>query len=155
MSNFVIPELTTDFLFRKRPVPIPADLRPGWRIGVILLMLRKCCRQGRTSFARLHVLNWGIRTEENRQALLRAVAGTTTPGSLLVRIEPSLNRAVDFAIGEELLRRVAGDKVELIEKGILVADEIDDRQGIFLSEKGFMNSLGKKLTESIVNQMFR
>jgi hypothetical protein len=154
MPEILIPEIDTGFVFRKRPVAIPADLRPGWRIAIVVLLLRKCCRQNRSIFERLHVLSWGVRTAESREALLAAVRGTIPPDSLLVRIEPSLNRAVDFALGEGLLRRPSGDKVELTQAGVKLADEIDGTDDAFPVEKQFLSVIGKRATERLVAQMF-
>jgi len=152
--NAVIPEIDVEFLFRRRPVAIPADLRPSWRVAVIVLLLRKCCRQNRSGFTRLHVLSWGVRTIETRNALIAAAAGDIPPNTLLVRIEPSLNRAVNFALGEGLLRRVSGDKVELTPSGITFADQLDSNVVAFSREKAFMDSVGRRITESLVTQMF-
>ena len=154
MSESIIPELATTFIFSKRPVPIPADLRPGWRIGIILLLLIKCCRQQRSSFARLHVLNWGIRTRQSQEQLIQAVEGNLSLNAVLVRYEPSLNRAVDLAIGEQLVNQVSGDHLELTALGLQMANNIDNRQDAYIQEKQFMNCIGKRLTEKLVNQSF-
>jgi len=69
------------------------------------------------------------------------VNGALSPGSLIARVEPSLNRAVDFALGEGLLRRPSGDKIELTHTGIELADEIYARGDTLAVEKHFMNEL--------------
>ncbi|MEP6534296.1 MAG: hypothetical protein ABJF23_03190 [Bryobacteraceae bacterium] len=71
-TGFDIPELKAEFVFRQRPVAIPGDLRIGWRIGLLVLLMNGCCKSGRTSLTRLHVLSWGIRTLESRNALIAA-----------------------------------------------------------------------------------
>jgi hypothetical protein len=152
MSQPIVPELATEFLFWKRPVSIPADLRPGWRMGIILLLLRKCCKQQRSSFARLHMLNWAIRTAQAQNTIIRVVEGELALDALLVRYEPSLNRAVDLAIGEQLIKRVSGDHIELTTLGIQIAEEIDNSENTYVQEKQFMSRIGKRLTEKLVNQ---
>ena len=149
-----IPELRTAILFRRRPVAIPADLRPGWRIGLLVLLLRNCCRAGRTSFARLHVLSWSFRTTESRRQLQAAVEGRILPDSLIVRFEPFLNQAVDFAIGDSLVRRVGGDKIELTAAGTKLAEELQQIRSAFAIEKEFMKEIGQKVTETFVNKLF-
>ncbi len=150
-----IPELKTDFLFRRRPVAIPADLRPAWRIGLLLLLLSNCCRGGRTTLARLHVLGWGIRVRENRNNLTAALAGRIFPNSLLIRFDPYLNQAVDFAIGEGLVRRSEGNKIDLTPKGRKVAEELGHAKEAYTDEKRFMKAIHQRLTESIVMRMFQ
>jgi hypothetical protein len=149
-----IPELKTKFLFRRRPMAIPGDLRPGWRIGLLVLLLNSCCRSGRTSLARLHVLSWGIRTKESRRALQAAIDGTLTPDSLVVRFDPFLNGAVDFAIGEELVRRSGGSKIELTPKGRELAVELEKIETAYVVERKFIAVISQSVTERMVDHMF-
>lgn len=153
--NIEIPELKTEFLFRRRPVAIPGDLRPAWKIGLLVLLLNSCCKNGRTSLARLHVLSWGIRTIENRRNLKTAITGNLSPDSLIVRFDPFLNRALDFAIGEGLVRREEGSKIEITPKGRKLAEELTQVAAAYKDEKQFINSIQQGVTETLVNQMFR
>jgi hypothetical protein len=149
-----IPELKTNFLFRRQPVAIPADLRPIWRIGLIVLLLNNCCKGGRTSFARLHVLNWGIRSKKNRHDLQAVIKGVIAPDAVIVRFEPFLNRAVDFAIGEGLVRLVDGKNLELSTKGRELAINIHQIESLYTLEKQFMEAIRNNLTESLIKKMF-
>lgn len=150
-----IPELKTEFLFRRRPVAIPGNLRPAWRIGLLTLLLNGCCRSARTSLARLHVLSWGVSTDENRYNLLNAVEGALTPDSLIVRFDPFLNRAIDFAIGEGLVRRCDGSKIELTSSGKSLANELLMTETIYVEEKRFISVIRLRVTETLVSHMFR
>ena len=151
---FGIPELNAEFVFRRRPLPIPGDLRIAWRIGLITLLMSGCCRSGRTRLTRLHVLNWGIRTEYSRDALLAAVNNQRHPDSLLVRFEPFLNRAVDFALGEGLVERSNGAQLQLTEKGWALAAEIEADESVYIIEKQFIDTVRFRLTEKLVDQIF-
>jgi hypothetical protein len=154
LASLDIPELRTPFVFRKRPIAIPADLRPGWRIGLLVLLLKNCCRNRRTSFARLHVLSWGLRTAQSRRQLQAAVEGRLSPDSLIVRFEPFLVQAVDFAIGEGLVRREGGAKIELTALGLKLAEELEGAESTFDVEKRFMAVIRTKVSEDLVNKMF-
>lgn len=149
-----IPELRVPFVFRRRPVSLPADLRPAWRIGLIVLLLNKCCRQGRTSLTRLHVLSWGFVSPEGRTQLLAAAAGTLSPDSLVIRFEPFLLQAVDYGVGEGLLRRNGGGTIELTEAGVRLAEELEAAPSAFDSEKAIMATLRTRITEDLVKRMF-
>ncbi len=147
-------DLSGGLIFRRRPISIPGDLRPVWRIGLIVILLSRCCRGGKTSLARLHVLSWASRTEQARASLRAALGGTKSPDSLVVRFEPALNRAVDFARGEGLVRRVDGNKIELTDAGRALVKEIDDDKEAFAAEKAFAAELGFKVTEKIIDHIF-
>jgi hypothetical protein len=149
-----IPELRTEFLFRRRPVAIPADLRPAWRIGLIVLLMKNCCRGGRTSLSRLQVLSWGFRSAEGRTQLQAAVDGRLSPDALVVRFEPFLVQAIDFAVGEGLLKRNGGNKIELTEAGFRLAEELEIEGSAFEAERSFMAILRMKVSEDLVNRMF-
>lgn len=149
-----IPELHVPFLFRARPVAIPGDLRPGWRIGFLVLALKNCCRDQRTSLARLHVLSWGFRSAGARKELQAAIENRLSPDSLVVRFEPFLVQAVDFAIGEGLIRRVGGRKIELTANGLILAEELEAEEEAYVVEKRFMSTIRTKVTEGLVKRMF-
>lgn len=147
--------LDTPFIFRGRPEAIPGDLRPLWRVGLVLLMLGLASRGGRSSFARLHVLNWALRTKEGRDALLSVFEGRRDPSVVVVRIEPSLNRAVDFAHGAGLLEKEKGRAISLTEPGKAKVKQILKDEYLFRSERLFLASIGKRLTEKLVNELFQ
>lgn len=149
-----IPELNTEIVFRRRPLSLPEDLRPAWRIGLLVLLLSTCCRSGKSSRARIHVLSWGIRTKKSQLDLVAAISGDLNPSNLLVRFDPFLDRALDFAIGEDLIQLVGGKSVALTSTGKQLAEEIRQSDTVFAAEKVFIDSIGQKVTEEIVKQMF-
>ena len=69
-SNFDFPEFDVQFSFQRRPISLPGDLRPTWRIGLLTILMVQCCRQQRSSLTRLHVLSWAVRSEENYEDML-------------------------------------------------------------------------------------
>lgn len=154
MSSISIPELEVPFVFRDRPVAVKGDLRPLWRMSIVVMLIRKCCRSNRTSYARLHVLNWALLSKPNRNALLSLMNKETDPSELLVRVEPFLNTAVNYAIGEELVRQEKGNRLVLTTKGVTVADTLYETEDVFKVEKDFISELGTKLTESLVKELF-
>ena len=152
--DFEIPELKADFVFSRRPLAIPGDLRPTWRIALIVLLLKNCCRGGRSSFARLHVLSWGIRTLESQSELKAAAEGDIPLSAVIVRFDPFLDRAIDFAIGEKLVIHRGGKLVELTEDGRRLAAEVQRDRSLLAIEKDFMSSIRYVVSETLVNQMF-
>jgi hypothetical protein len=148
ITEIDLPELRTPFVFR------PADLRPAWRIGLIVLLIKNCCRSNRTTRSRLQVLSWGFRSAEARAQLQAAVDGRLSPESLVVRFEPFLIQAVDFAIGEGLLRRHGGDRLEMTQAGLRLAEELQADESAYSSEKTFIGVLRTRVSEDLVNRMF-
>jgi hypothetical protein len=141
------------FVFSPRPSAIPADQRPDWRVILILLTLYKCCRSNKSSFKRLHVLNWATRNEEARQNFFMLLDGKINPGDIIVRHEPGLNRAIDLALGERLLRIIKGNRVELTEHGLSVVQEIEKSHDCLKLEREFLDVVSRRLTEQKVQEL--
>ena len=99
-------------------------------------MLHMASRGGKASFGKLHVLNWALRSQEGSKALLDILERRFSPGTVIVRIEPSLNRAVDLAHGEGLVKRNNGG-IELTLQGQVEAKRILEQKDIYVQEKEF------------------
>jgi len=147
-------KFNTSFSFQRRPISLPGDLRPSWRIGLLVILLSQCCRQQRSSLTRLHVLSWAVRSKDNHDDLLTLVNHTLPPDALIVRFDPAVNRAIDLAIGEQLINRVDGSRIELSNSGRGFAEEIFADEQLYLTEKALAASLGHKVSESVVDEIF-
>ncbi|TOB14791.1 hypothetical protein CGK12_23765, partial [Vibrio parahaemolyticus] len=53
---------------RKKSAVIP-ELRPMYKIGKILLILKLCCSGGKASLLKLHLFNWAMLEEKRMKAL--------------------------------------------------------------------------------------
>jgi hypothetical protein len=152
-DTFFIPELDVPFHFVRRPSPLPPDLRPVWRIFIILLMLRLCCRGGKSNLQRLSVLNWAVRSPENRSHFLEVVEGQRRPEDIIVRHDPAFSRALDFAIGEKLIERVPGSKFLLKERGQSAAEAILRMERCLDLEKDFFKRLRGRVSEAMIDSL--
>jgi len=155
LTAFRIPELEADFVFTRRPFAIPGDLRPAWRIGLIVLLLKNCCYGGKSSLERLHVLSWGSRTSQSQRDLMAAAEDDLPLTSLIVRFDPFLDRAIDFAVGEKVLTHRNGKTVELTTAGRQLAIELESNPSLYLKEKLFIVSIRRSITEQLVDRIFR
>lgn len=149
-----IPELDTDFVFRRRPISIPGDLRPTWKIGLLVLVLRSNCRGGRATLARLHLICWALSRPDTQAALLGAISGQLDPRALIVRFDPFLERALQYAIGEKLITRWRGNAVELTQSGKIFGGELMVTDELFALEKKYLALIGKEISEKFVNRIF-
>lgn len=155
MKNLDLSQFGKSVIFRSQPESIPGDFRPLWRMCVVLLFLRLASNGNKATFSKIHVLNWAIRTRENRESLLKVIHRNMRPDLLIVRIEPSLNRAIEYAHGEGLVEYKTGNKVQLTARGINICDQLIERSDLLVEEKDFLATLGKnKLTESMIGTLF-
>jgi hypothetical protein len=143
------------FRFSARPSALPPDLRPIWRMAVLVLLLQRCCKQGRSSLKKLHVLNWAIRHRASQQALLNVLEGRVRPDQAIVRFDPALNRLLDFAKGEGLIGQVAADRFQITAKGLRFANDIMADQDCLRQEKWFIDEIAGKITETRINEILQ
>jgi len=137
--------LNVPFDFVRRPTPVLATLRPEWRIASLLLTLYQCWGN-RATRRQLHVLNWALRTPEARQAFVHVIAGNLRPDEAIVRFDPVVDRALQFASGE-LLVITSGEMVFLTGKGEQFVKLLMKQKECMVVEKKFLASLGRKLTQ--------
>lgn len=143
----------TPFTFARRPSPVDGDLRPGWRLPALVLMLDMASRGGKSSFPRLHLLNWALRSPMGRDALLNAIEGKEGPVSLLIRYEPGFHRAIAMAAGIGLVGYVGGKRVALRDLGRQASRVIRSAEGLLEAEQDFLQALGFGLTEKRVREL--
>lgn len=157
-------QLDKPFMLLPERRAIPAYFRPNHRIALVLIIL-KYCRGEKASSTQLHVLDWAIKTPNNRRLFLRYLDGFVPPDQAVVRFDPALTRAVNYALAlglvidarsqyvsfELMTSRLKGDRLALTKRGSEVL-------GLFLGEDGecladerlFLETIGKKVTQSMV-----
>ena len=143
-------KLDIPFVFKRRPAPVPGDLRPAWRIALILLILFNS-RQKKASLRKLHVMSWATRSSINRHTLLRYSKGDVSKDQIIPRVEPSLNRAIDLARGEGLVHIDKGKNLTLAEEGLKAAEELDKQNDFMEEEKTFLSEIKSFATEGNID----
>ena len=137
------------FTFTRRPTSVPPDIRPEWRIPLLLLMVRRCRRQTATR-EQLHVLNSAVLSTGSRKALLAALDGRLAPRSPALQFEPAFDRAIDRGVGLGLLAMNPLGRLELTDLGRSVADTVDADENLFSSERELLASLPRSLSQSTI-----
>lgn len=134
-----------NFTFSRKPVPIPALLRPELRIALALLCLSKCWGQ-RATIRHLHVLNWAARTPSAQQSFRDVIAGQLRPDAAIVRFDPILDRALQYAEGEKLIF-TSGATVTLQPKGEEYLKRLQLDRECMVQEKAFLSAFTRKFTK--------
>jgi len=154
------------FTFTARPRSIPCDLRLVWRLHSLVLLL-DACRGQKASHQQLHVLNWASRNEESRRSFIDFLNGNRTPNQIIVRYDPSLNRAVHFAFAEGVIERQAAQdpdrdaertvppyRILLTEKGRALLAQTQDMDDCFTTLKQFLIELPGKIGQKQIELLF-
>lgn len=142
--------LDAPFTFTERPVPTPAELRPQWRTTLVCLIVDACWGK-RASWHQLHVLNWATRSPVTRATYERLHQLQARPDDVVVRYDPSLDRAIDLALGERFLERKGGDIVALTARGKGVVARLSGEDAL-VEEKRFLGQV-RPVTQAFVEQL--
>ena len=138
--------------FNKRATPIFPSYRPMLRIGQVLLTLRINSVGNKASLLKLHLFSWAFKTQENLNRIRAYVNSGFQDEIQFFGIEPSLNRALNYAVAEKLIG-YDGDKYYLKDKGIKIADKIIIDYELFINERAILISIGKAISESRIKQL--
>lgn len=149
----LLTDLDVPFKFNLRSTPLPADLRPAWRVALVLLILFHS-RGQKATLQKLHVLNSAMRTPGTRQVFIEYVEGKARRDEVIPRVEPGLNRAVNFARGEKLVEIEKGKNYRLTPKGLEAAKEIDNSKECLEIEKAFLRRVKKFVSENKIEDLF-
>ena len=134
---------------RKKSAVIP-ELRPMYKVGKILLILKLGCTGGKASLLKMHLFNWAMLDPQRLQALQLSAEKK----ELLIGvwgIDPSLNMALSYATSEGLLTRTTNGSYQLTAKSehfILETKLLE----LFDTETNELNIIAKKITETMVTQ---
>jgi hypothetical protein len=132
---------------------IAAELRPDWKIGVVLLILHLSSHGGKSSLRRLHILNWALRSSKNRAEFEQVREHQQPLFSFQFRFEPALGRAINLAVGEKLIEWVGGDRLQITPKGKRWVTEILKDEAVMQEERDFLKRIGKSITEPVATEM--
>lgn len=149
----LLTELDVPFKFNLRSTPLPADMRPAWRVAFVLLVLLHS-RGHKSTLQKLHVINSAMRTAHTRQVFADYVAGRVGKDQVIPRVEPSLNRAVNYAKGEKLVENEKGKNLRLTPKGLEAAKEIDESKECLELEKVFLRQVKQFSSEGRIEDLF-
>ena len=100
---------------------------------------------------KLHMISFALISKDNMRLLLEFTEGTGT--APIVRFDPSVNRALTFAIAYGLIEQQPTAKYKLTERGRLLAQQIKLAGDLMVIEISNLNTLAKKLTEAKVNEI--
>jgi hypothetical protein len=124
-------------------VPVPGQLRLGWRIPALLVAVDRCHGRSAT-WAQLQLLSWVLTQRVGPEELLARLAEADQSDAAPVAIDPAVPLAVDRAIGAGLLER-RGARVRLTDQGRATVSAVS-AAGLLASERETLDGLGRQLS---------
>ena len=146
--------LGANFLYTPRSEPVAGDLRMSWGLAILIIALHYS-RSQKSNFQKLQFLAHAVRVDEGRHEVLGLLAGDYLPSEVSVRVEPALNRAVNFAQAIGLVDVKKGVSVSLTKKGIQLGEELGKLEHALDEERDFLKFVAPKLTDKLMIRIWR
>lgn len=134
--------------FASRPAPVSANLRPLFRISLLLLVLRLNCSRGTASLLKLQFFNWVLKSDSLRDHVERLSKEQSIFTLGLVHLDPMVNLALKYAHADGLIGVTRNRKYELLDKGRHFAEAIigDSREAL-AQEVEYLQHIGMRISE--------
>ena len=134
--------------FSPRPQPLPASLRPLYRIALITLVLKTNCQRNTASMLKLQFFNWLLKSSSLQEVIEDRLTHQSVFTLELIHLDPMVNLALKYAIADDLISVTNNSKYKLTERGNKFADRIlQDEQSVMEVEREFLVRIGKRVSE--------
>lgn len=141
----------TDIVFNAKPDAVPYNYRISYKVTQLCLIMRICGRGDVCSLIKLHMISFALISQGNMKKLIEFTEGLRS--APIVRFDPSVNRAITYAIAYGLIEQQQTAKYRLTNRGRQLAEQIKIAGDLMMIEISELNMLAKKLTETKVNEI--
>lgn len=139
-------------IFKAKPDAIPYNYRISYKISIICLMIYSCCGRRGCSLIKMHIIGSALSDNRFRQKLMKFL-NSHLQYNFIVRFDPALNRALDYALADDMLVQQGNGTYRLSEKGKKLARAISEDKDIFRLEKEILGEISLSLTEERIKEI--
>lgn len=147
MSTYLI---NSDIVFDPKAEAVPFNYRISYKVSLICVIIGKCCGKKGCSAIKLQMINAAINTAFTRKELLALTNQLSFSETTLVRFDPAISRAINYALADGLVFRQGNGLFRLADKGKALVQEIYKDLELMIIEKEFFQELSNKLTEDMI-----
>ena len=134
--------------FSPKPNPLPASLRPIYRIALIILVLKTNCRVNTASMIKLQFFNWLLKSSSMQELIEKKLTHQNVFTLELIHLDPMVNLALKYAFADNLISVTTNSKYKLTDKGYEFADRIlRGEQSILAGERELLVRIGQRVSE--------
>jgi hypothetical protein len=134
--------------FNPKPQPLPASLRPVYRIALIIFVLKTNCRGNTGSLLKLQFFNWILKSKFMQEFIDDMMTIQRVFTIDLIHLDPMVNLALKYAFAENLISVTDNSKYILTEKGYKFADRIlQDEEVVLGEERKLLIRIGQRISE--------
>jgi hypothetical protein len=144
--------LSDEIIFDAKPDAVPYNYRISYKIAQLCLIMSINCGKGGCSLYKLHMISVGMCTKREMEQLLAFTEGRLA-NYTVVRFDPAVNRAINYAIADNLVYQQINGLFRLTDKGRNYAKQIYKIEDLLVNEKGFLNKLAGSLSEEMIKTL--
>lgn len=151
MINESIRDINAAIQVSDKGYPLPIELRPLWRLGIMCLCVRQL---GSTAHGlninKLRVATWMLNRPQLWSEYMHSITGDCVKIPA-INIDSNTDKAIELGIIKKLFS-FSGDNVHLLDAGydlLSLCDELET----FSNEVEFLSSINSKFTSSYVNMI--
>jgi hypothetical protein len=139
-------------VFKPRPQPLPANLRPLYRIALITLILSINCRGSAATLIKLQFFNWLLKSPSLQELIEERLTCQSVFTLELIHLDPMVNLALNYAFACNLISITSNSnknpRYKLTNRGQeFVNMIIQDEQSAMAKEREFLERIGQRITE--------
>lgn len=137
---------------KNRSIAVPHSYRIIYKVTQILMIIKNCCtRRKGCSIEKLQIISDAILSEKSFERLKKFIDGSNN--FIVVRFDPVVNRAISYAISEELIIMQKNKLYRLTQKGKKYIESINSDMDIYRHEKSIMSEISCFLTEEKIKEL--
>ncbi len=144
--------LKDGIIFNEKPNPVPYNYRISYKVSLICLVISLCCGRKGCSLVKMHMLSTAL-SNDNEKEKLKLFCKSNLYSNILIRFDPVVNRAMTYALREQLILQQANGLFRLTDKGKIITKRIIDDNKILINEKSFLRDVSINLTEDKISYL--
>lgn len=144
--------LSEEIIFDAKPIAVPYNYRISYKISQLLLILSLCSPRGGCSLVKLHMIAMALSTDASMRNLELYVERDDLEIPV-VRFDPAVNRALVYAITDNVIIQQKDGKLKLSPIGKLYVERIMKQQDLMCREKIFLKKISNKITEAAIKDI--
>ena len=153
MIDFANQLIYNDIILYCKDDAVPYNYRISYKVSLICLIIGECCGKKGCSATKLQMIDSAVSTNKRRKELLVIANGTALSEITLVRFDPAISRAINYALADQLIYRQGNGMFRLKEKGHSLVNKIYKNSELMIVEKDFFVALSNRLTEEIIGNI--
>lgn len=147
-ENFL---MTDSIIFDAKPDAVPYKYRISYKMGQICLILSSCGSS--CSFLKIQLISNALNDKKSEKELLEFCNDNNLLFSSVIRFDPAVNRVLEYALADGLIKQLVKGTYKLTEKGKKLAKKIKSDKELMTNEIKFLERIGNRLSEEKISEL--